>query len=814
MKLETPELPCDIAGGPSEIEAVAPPVRSTAIAYLDRGVRFASLALAFLIILAVFTPLNPMMPGPWLDMSWMMAMNQAVAQHLAFGKDIVFTFGPFASIYTEVYHPATDRLMLGGSLFLGVAYFAALYLLTERQRRYCILLFPVILAALVVSRDALLLSYPLLLALVIDAVARPGGETTGPGSQKVLENSTAILFAPLALLALIKVSLYPVCVIIAGFCSLLLWYRGKKFLACAGPATAIVGVAVFWTIAGQPLSALPRYFAAAARIIAGYTEAMQVNGDAWECAVYALAATVLVMVIITAPSAGHSRIFLAASFALFLFMAFKGAFVRHDPWHNITGSSAIIVAAFLLLIIIGEKRAILPLALAALTCVYIGDGTIQNAMVNASLNFKVRLNRTIHGAIKRLKPGTVEEEYEKKMAAIRVQFPIDRLQGTTDIYSLNQSWLFASGDTWAPRPVVQSYSAYTSGLAELNLRHLTSAEPPENIIFRVEPIDGRLPSLEDGASWPAILNEYSLTKLRKGTAYLRKRMKAQPQGDWLGADVDRSTHKFGEDVTLPAAEDPLVAEIDAHLTVSGQILSTVFKPPQLHLVMHLRDGDETSFRAVSTMMKSSFVISPLVTSTQEFALLAAGGTKYLAGNEVKSFSITSDDSSGSSWNPVYSLTLQKLELPKDSEAARAVLFDTHMDPPPGSASPPSLLACEGGVDSLNGKIPTSAEKAVRGALYVNGWMGVAPEKGMVPDSVFVWLKGEDGTMKFVRAKTEPRDDIKQHFHQPDMPDPGFAAMIDFSDLQGRYTLGLARMYKGHLGICKQFNFPLLVNPPF
>jgi len=39
-------------------------------------------------------------------------MNQAIAQGLSFGDDIVFTFGPYASVYTQLYHPATVRLMV------------------------------------------------------------------------------------------------------------------------------------------------------------------------------------------------------------------------------------------------------------------------------------------------------------------------------------------------------------------------------------------------------------------------------------------------------------------------------------------------------------------------------------------------------------------------------------------------------------------------------------------------------------------------------------------------------------------------------
>jgi hypothetical protein len=78
--------------------------------------------------IAVFTAFSPGMPAPGLDPSWMLAMNQAVAQKLAIGREIVFTFGPYASIYTKSFHPATDHLMVMGGLYLGFCFFLAAYL--------------------------------------------------------------------------------------------------------------------------------------------------------------------------------------------------------------------------------------------------------------------------------------------------------------------------------------------------------------------------------------------------------------------------------------------------------------------------------------------------------------------------------------------------------------------------------------------------------------------------------------------------------------------------------------------------------------
>ena len=138
--------------------------------------------------LAIFVPLNPDMPDKgidqaWisamrgtrgsldqvtpivkLDQSWVIAMNEAVARHLRFGKEIIFTFGPYASIYTRFFHPATDRQMVFGSLLIGLSYVIALLYLARDRKPYLLLILILFLATFP-SGDALLLSYAFLLVV-------------------------------------------------------------------------------------------------------------------------------------------------------------------------------------------------------------------------------------------------------------------------------------------------------------------------------------------------------------------------------------------------------------------------------------------------------------------------------------------------------------------------------------------------------------------------------------------------------------------------------------------------------------------------
>jgi hypothetical protein len=46
-----------------------------------------------------------------------------------------------------------------------------------------------------------------------------------------------------------------------------------------------------------------------------------------------------------------------------------------------------------------------------------------------------------------------------------------QVHGNADVYPLSQTAVLASGLTCQPRPVFQSYSAYTPKLAEMNAAH-------------------------------------------------------------------------------------------------------------------------------------------------------------------------------------------------------------------------------------------------------------------------------------------------------------------------------------------------------
>ena len=153
----------------------------------------ASRIVLFWLLLAL-VPWNPLMPQTGLDPSWMHGINQALAQGLVFGKDIVFTLGPMASVFTQMYHPEVFSVTLAGSLLLALAIWGLLQQIWGRQPIWIGIL-GLTLGLIGQFDDAVLLFYPVLVALRGYQLAR-SGQHGWPG--------WILATAPLGLLALVK----------------------------------------------------------------------------------------------------------------------------------------------------------------------------------------------------------------------------------------------------------------------------------------------------------------------------------------------------------------------------------------------------------------------------------------------------------------------------------------------------------------------------------------------------------------------------------------------------------------------------------
>jgi len=236
-------------------------------------------------------------------------------------------------------------------------------------------------------------------------------------------------------------------------------------------------------------------------------------------------------------------------------------------------------------------------------------------------------------------PAWRERRHRAACRRVAARHPLPQLSGTLDVVPHKLVVAFAHPElSFQPRPVMQSYSAYSPPLAEMNAAHYRSDNAPENVLFRVAPLDDRFPAQEDGALWRALLERYQPAGTAGKYLWLRRAQTPPRIGfrknqlvhenakaeNWYGVrlvDSTTVTARFGHRIRVPQIDgDLLWCRVNISPTLTGRIAGLVYKRP--HVVMHVTtDAGTRRYRLVPGMARAGFLLSPVVRTTEDFAAL-------------------------------------------------------------------------------------------------------------------------------------------------------------------------------------------------
>lgn len=657
----------------------------------------ASLRVAAWCALAVlfFNPfglfLSPVMPYSNLDGSWVYSINHAVAKRMEFGRDIVFTVGPYGSVYTHADDPATTGIMVAGSLLLDLCYTCSFVLLVRRAHWPWPLILAALLIASLITPDAFLFSF-LLLQVVL--VFRLQDEEMDGAGKRVTLLLLALLFACSGMLPLIKGSLAPMELCLYVPCFFLLTLRRQWMAALICFLAPLAAMMLFWFAAGQRIADLPSYFSELVPIISGYSDAMSVPGPSWEVLLFLIGALAILAAIVLARQFDPQRkTLLLLAYAFYLFIDFKAGFARQDDLHVSHALGALALSALWLTLLETprQKRFNSFLCLSAFVVAILPFGFFwHNYFVDAfrvngkvpkvykelkgrALFARLRSDLGYTGLVKvafvtephvgalhpwtySLKPwrDRFDDARREINASSRLNFV---LPGSVDVYSYEQSALLSRGYAWDPRPVMQSYSAYTPRLIRCNEQHLRGSGAPGNIVFRLETIDDRLPTLDDGLSWPAMLDNYRVAEVTNDWVLLARNpgpLREESHFTLLGT----TSARLGQDVTMQAANGPIFVQINLNPGAFGRFLGALDKLPLLRLTVTSGDGHTASYRVIAGMMKTGFFLSPLVTSNEDFARLFNPSEPLRDDEKIRTLRL---DAEGRGWNDSYTIAFHQYE---------------------------------------------------------------------------------------------------------------------------------------------------------
>lgn len=754
--------------------------------------------LLIITVIAVIVPFSPIMPNEGLDSSWVLGMNQAYSQGLVFGRDIIFTFGPYSSIYTKAFHPATDALMIIGSLFFAVMFAYVAYECFRDSALYIKISFVIVISTFLYTRDVLLFLYPYMVGIYIHDKLRQEIDFL----IKARGVKLFLLFSVFGLLPLIKGSTIFLCLAIIFLCVAILLVEQRfslAFILCISPIFSLV---VFWGISGQPIDAIPDYFISMMPIISGYTDAMAVDGKISEVILYLLSAFSIVVVLFFNMNSDLLRgFFLLSISGVLMFLAFKAGFVRHDG-HALNAGLTILLVGLLMAKYFNGTRLIAVLLLPFMTWVAIHVHYNSISFEVAIANFANTYADLWKGGVKRIRDSNaLNEEYRNRLDIIASHANLGKIDGLTDIYSYDQASLIASGNNWSPRPILQSYSVYTPELALRNSNYLAKIDAPDSLLLKIQPIDGRLPSLEDGSSWPLIYSNYQYYSYNNGYLALKKKENSYIN-ERSGVEVNK---KFGEKVMVEDEAKIIFAKIKIKKTLIGKFVSFIFKPSELQITLNLKGGEVKVFRLIAGMAESGFVISPHIESEVDF-ILGFAGDKYLMSKKVDSFVIDSVNF-GLLWNKSYSVQLNELNF----EFVDALKFLKTSSPinVDSSFSLNEAKRCDGAIDEIDGLRVNKSNFKAGAIMKITGWLAPSIDSSDQHYSTYIVLESQAGGRAYFKVEKAKRSDVSLAFHR-NLDHVGYKSILNLSGYSGDYFLRLAYQRGNAMYLCPMQKYSLRI----
>ncbi len=551
------------------------------------------------------------------DCAWTAVLSYAHEHGLQFGKDIVYTYGPagFLITYRFTTQDAGLRLVVNASLCWLIA--AGVCLLAWRLKvlwRGLLLALFVVVAANLEPRFDFLFEAGLLcwglLCLVESGRLLPvfAGGFTGLAVFGALAKVSFLFMAGLSVL------------VMAGDLCL----RRKPRLGLLVGAGFGVGFILGWLALGQQWGYLWPFLTNAVNVVLGY-ETMASEGlpmvQQWGAVVAGLAFGMVTLGTLAGFAGGETngrarRLLLWTWMAALLFMVWKHGFVMVEPRHVVFFFGFVLALVPALEALPGGPRTtrlwaralgmaagLLILVLSPNLLFSRGLGPLSQPFDNFRDNLQSLLwPREYIGGRRDLQAAQLGDFHMPRLAQLIGDSRVD-------VYGLHQSYALFNNLRYQPRPVFQSFVAYNRPLMRLNEAFYRSPAAPKFVLFELEPIQHRLPSLEDGWLFRDLLLNYEPIAMEHPFLLLRSRACQEPRLTPLG----EGTVRPGEPIDLRSyGNADLWMEIRLEPTWAGRLRQFFFQPSKLRLAVWREPGQGRIARppAPALMLAAGFVASP------------------------------------------------------------------------------------------------------------------------------------------------------------------------------------------------------------
>lgn len=533
-----------------------------------------------------------------LDISWAVAQNYANFHNLIWGKEFVFTFGPLA--------PLAIRITWGESkiafILYDLFYFINIFLITFfslKAAKNKIFVVLSIISFLILFPPNLGGSYAVVYFFILIFWIFKSIESPSKLSFLMQFIILLILFYTKFNTGLISFVIYYLAIFLMLFDKKI---NFKKAIVLIIIPIILVVVSSFYLNVE-----LLKYIYYGSEMVSGYNETMYMRAESFSNELEKVLIFVSIIIVYFIWKLFREKniriniknLILMAIFSIAIFVLYKQAFVRADIGHM---NGFFMYATFLIFCTgsmfdnkLKEISNILLIPLITLPIFFSSTDVMSNVnslslskkeyfngLNNSNYDFATTLFPNSNSL-----PASVLNEIGKQ---------------SVDVYPWDIMMLLENDLNYAPRPIIQSYSAYTKELENLNFDFYNSKDAPKYIIYDYETIDNRYPLFDESKVNLAIqLNYHPVEKFKfsnKELILFEQNSNFKPIKLEL---IDQYAIVINSGI---APKKNVFYEVELYNTLSGKLYSILANAPEVNIKIKTKNNKIIDHKTSNSLLKS------------------------------------------------------------------------------------------------------------------------------------------------------------------------------------------------------------------
>lgn len=545
-----------------------------------------------------------------IDPSWMLALSHANINKIVWGEDIAFTYGPLSYLALRTGWGISKIDFILYDLFISFNFFYLFFkgFINSQQKKLTAIL--ILAVAYIVPSYFGSGTSIILMAFLIFWI------------RESLENDNYINY----LLQVILVVLMFFIKFNTGLISFIIvisflsyqWFFNPKLRKLYLIYITIIPVLI--VILSYVLNvSLINYFFSGLNLISGFNEIMHldlgfVNELFFAILFISISVILLLKEVYQQKQIQFKKLLVLFIYSISIYVLYKQAFVRADMWHITEFFSLGLLYVIALREFHVEKLNANAKGIAlglVFICFFVAKGKSDTLF---TIPGKISKGEYFSG----LNNFTTESSMQLFPNDNKIPQHILTKIGnkTVDIFPWNISLLFENKLKYKPRPVLQSYSAYTPYLEELNFQHYNSDNAPDFVFYEFESVDNRYPFFDETKVNIALYENYTCIDTfdfnNKPILVLQKNSNFRP----ISFEKTKEYQVDVKTAITPEKNRFVVAEVTG--SFSGTIQSILTHTPALFLMINTKDGTSNGYKTSKPLLKSGFFSNQLLKSTIDF----------------------------------------------------------------------------------------------------------------------------------------------------------------------------------------------------